>query len=230
MANLCIIPARGGSKRIPRKNIKEFLGKPMLSYPILLAKESNLFDEIMVSTDDTEIAEIATQYGATVPFKRSLETSNDFATTAEVIVEVLQKYREEGLSFENVCCLYPCTPLLEVKHVQNAFDVFLTEKNDSLVPIVSYEFPIQRALRIEQNRTRFVSSEHALTRSQDLEPNYHDTGQFYWLNVFSFLESKQIIGLNCGFIIMDEMYCQDIDVETDWRMAELKYKINHGIT
>ncbi|MBK6363348.1 MAG: pseudaminic acid cytidylyltransferase [Saprospiraceae bacterium] len=227
MHNLCLIPARGGSKRIPKKNIKDFFGKPMLAYPIETALKSGLFSEIMVSTDDNEITEIALKHGANVPFFRSAKTADDYATTADVILEVIKKYSESGIHFDNICCLYACTPLLGTQHLIIAYEKLITEKKHSLFPVVEFEFPVQRALKIIDTNVEFVYSEHALTRSQDLEHYYHDAGQFYWINVKSFLKTNKIVGDNSGCIVLNRMDCQDIDVESDWKIAELKYTLKN---
>ena len=225
MANLCIIPARGGSKRIPRKNIKDFLGKPIIAYSISAALDSGLFDEVMVSTDDDEIAEISNNYGAKVPFLRSSETSNDYATTYQVLEEVLLEYQKNGMTFDYICCIYPCAPFVNGEKLKLAFDTMLGGDFDSLFPTVGFGFPIQRALRLSNQKISFFSPEYALTRSQDLEKSYHDAGQFYWAKVSSLLEQKGLITNNTGSIVFSELEVQDIDIETDWTLAELKYKM-----
>lgn len=230
MANLCIIPARGGSKRIPRKNIKDFLGKPIIAYSILAALESGLFDEVMVSTDDEEIAEIALNHGAKVPFLRSSVTSNDYATTYQVLEEVLLEYKKIGRSFDNVCCIYPCAPFVNGEKLKLAFDTMIKGEFDSLFPIVGFGFPIQRALRLDNEKISFFYLEYALTRSQDLEKSYHDAGQFYWAKVSSLLDQKSLITNNTGSIVLSELEVQDIDNEMDWTLAELKYKMFNKIS
>src|SRR5690606_8311335 len=173
MANLCIIPARGGSKRIPRKNIKDFFGRPIISYSIRTALEASIFDEVMVSTDDDEIAHIAKMYGANVPFMRSNTNSNDFAPTIEVIREVLDKYSEQDKKFDIVCCIYPCTPLI-TPDILKASLAKLTHDYEAVIPIVRFPFPIQRAFRVEGENISYMSPEFEKTRSQDLETTYHD--------------------------------------------------------
>lgn len=223
--NLCIIPARGGSKRIPRKNIKHFFGKPILAYSIQAAKESRLFKEIIVSTDDDEIAEIAKKFGANVPFKRSKKNANDFATTADVIEEVISQYKNIGLSFDNICCIYPCAPFVTSEKLNNAFNLLNEKKIDAVFPVVPFGFPVQRALKLSGEKLSFIQPEHALSRSQDLEKAYHDAGQFYWINTNSFLSTKKIVSDNCGAIVVSEMEAQDIDNEMDWKLAELKFQL-----
>ncbi len=229
MSNLCIIPARGGSKRIPRKNIKDFLGKPIIAYSIEAALKSNLFDEIMVSTDDEEIAAIAKEYGAKVPFMRSEENADDFATTYDVIEEVLQKYGEAGKKFKNTCVLYPCAPFVTASRLNEAYKKL--EEFDTVFPVVKFGFPIQRALKKnEEDKVAFFQPEFELSRSQDLTPSYHDAGQFYWLNIHALKENKRMIAENTGAIVLSEMEVQDIDNTIDWKMAELKYKLLYDIS
>lgn len=223
--NLCIIPARGGSKRIPRKNIKDFFGKPILAYSIQAATESNLFKEIIVSTDDDEIAEMAKKFGASVPFMRSAKTSDDFATTVDVIEEVISQYKNIGLTFDTTCCIYPCAPFVNANKITNAFNLLNEKKFDSVFPVVAFGFPVQRALKLSEEKLSFIQPEYALSRSQDLEKAYHDAGQFYWINTNSFLSTKKIVSDNCGAIVVSEMEAQDIDNESDWKLAELKYQL-----
>lgn len=226
MSNLAIIPARGGSKRIPRKNIKLFLGKPIIAYSIEAAMNSGLFNEVMVSTDDAEIAEIAIQYGAKVPFMRSDKMSNDFATTFDVVVEVINSYKEKEIEFENVCCIYPCAPFVIEQKLEEAHDLFVKEHFDAVFPVMQFGFPIQRALQMDDfGKISFFYPENALTRSQDLLPSFHDAGQFYWMNVASCMEQQKIITANTGSIIITELEGQDIDNEVDWKLAELKYEL-----
>jgi pseudaminic acid cytidylyltransferase len=229
MANLCIIPARGGSKRIPRKNIKDFLGKPMISYAIDTAIQSGLFDEIMVSTEDEEIAETAMSFGASIPFLRSKNNADDFATTAQVIEEVMHVYSNSGKYFEHICCMYPCTPLVQPEYLMASYNILLEKNVDSVIPVVAYDYPIQRALKTEDGFIRFFNPEFALTRSQDLEKSFHDAGQFYWLKTKMFLEKTKILTDNSGYYEMSSFDCQDIDTENDWKMAEVKYKMKHKI-
>ncbi len=229
MNNLCIIPARGGSKRIPRKNIKDFLGKPIIAYSIEAALNSGLFDEVMVSTDDNEIAEIAIKYGAKVPFMRSNETANDVSTTYAVIEEVLQKYKSEGLEFIHACCIYPCAPFVSFVKLKEAFQKL--NHFDTVFPIVQYGFPIQRALqKDETDKISFIQPEFELSRSQDLNASYHDAGQFYWFNIDKLFQNKSLMSKNTACVVLSEMEVQDIDNEIDWQLAELKYKLNNGVS
>ncbi|MDA8932505.1 pseudaminic acid cytidylyltransferase [Flavobacteriaceae bacterium] len=225
MSNICIIPARGGSKRIPRKNIKSFLGKPIISYSIEAALNSKLFDEVMVSTDDYEIAAIAKKYGASVPFMRSDKTANDYATTFDVIYEVLQEYNLLNKKFNLSCCIYPCAPFVTKQKLAEGFEILKENNFDSVFPIIPFSFPIQRALKENERKVSFFYPEFSFSRSQDLEKSYHDAGQFYWLNTEVCMEKKKILTDNSGSIVLTELEGQDIDNEIDWKLAELKYEI-----
>lgn len=222
MKNLCIIPARGGSKRIPHKNVRLFLGKPMLAYSIETAKQSGLFEEIMVSTDDKEIAEVACRYGANVPFMRSAETASDFATTADVLREVLAKYLELGRSFDNFCCFYATAPLVQSRDVLSAFELLQQSDFTCVYPVVQFSYPIWRCLDLAEDGTMTRHwPEFENSRSQDLPKEYHDTGTFYWYKTKEWLTGK----VKIGGIKVDETTIQDIDTETDWKLAEMKYKL-----
>ncbi len=224
MTNIAIITARGGSKRIPRKNIKEFMDKPMLAYAIDAAKQAGIFEEIMVSTDDLEIAEIAQKYGAKVPFMRSEKTANDYATTYDVLKEVIDEYKKRGKIYDNICCIYPCVPFLTGEILHTAFDEFIKSGADRLTPVVKYSFPIQRAFKVNKKGfLEYREPENAAKRSQDLEPMYHDVGMFYFYK-YDKLDSQKI-----AMYEMDESSIQDIDTEDDWKMAELKYKVLHNV-
>lgn len=225
MKKIAIIPARGGSKRIPKKNIKDFIGKPIISYSISAALSSNLFDEVIVSTDDAEIAEIAIKYGASVPFFRSEKNANDYASTFDVIEEVVLKYKIKNIHFEYICCIYPCAPFVNSKKITDAFNLIKEKNFDSVFPIISFSFPIQRALKIIDDKIDFLYPQQSLVRSQDLEPSYHDAGQFYWMRTEKIMTEKKILTSNSGGILISEMEGQDIDNETDWKLAQLKYKL-----
>ena len=225
MGNICIIPARGGSKRIPKKNIKEFLGKPIIAYSIKAALDSGLFDEVMVSTDDVEIADIAKKFGAKVPFMRSAKNSDDFATTFDVIEEVIQIYKTQGKRFENICCIYSCAPFTTSEILLKAYDLLIQKKFDTVFPIIAYSFPIQRALRVNQGKVSMILKDNLNIRSQDLEKSFHDAGQFYWSNTNQLLISEKLITSNSGGIEISELDAQDIDTHKDWVLAELKYKL-----
>ena len=225
---VAIITARGGSKRIPRKNIKDFLGRPIIEYSIKAALESRIFDEVMVSTDDEEIAEIAKNAGAKVPFMRSKDTANDFATTADVIAEVLQQYKTNDVEFDYVCCIYPTAPFVTAKCLKEAMELLMNGNSDSVVPVVKFGFPPQRGVIIQDGRVSFKWPEFALARSQDLESMYHDCGQFYCLNIESFEKQKCLVMANTMPYIREEKEVQDIDTMEDWYLAEIKYRMLYG--
>lgn len=223
MNALAIITARGGSKRIPRKNIKEFMGKPMIAYAIDACKDSGIFDEIMVSTDDNEIATVAREFGANVPFMRSAKNSDDYATTNDVLTEVLEQYKKCGIEPSVVCCVYPCVPFLDGEILRLAYDKFKSSGADGLTPVVKFSFPIQRAFRIKDSFLEYREPQNASKRSQDLEPMYHDVGMFY------FYKGTKLNGKNIIPYIIDESVAQDIDTMEDWKMAEIKFKVKNEL-
>lgn len=225
MRNVAIITARGGSKRIPRKNIKLFRGKPMIAYSIETALNSGLFDMVMVSTDDKEIAEISKQFGAEVPFIRSKQTADDFTGTADVMIEVLNDLQKIGKQFDNACCIYPTAPFITKQTIEESYKLLIDKKFDSVFPVCAFSYPIQRALQINDSKTSMVWEENINKRSQDLPARYHDAGQFYWTNIQEFLKAKKLFTTNSGSIILDELQVQDIDNETDWKLAELKHSL-----
>lgn len=222
---IAIITARGGSKRIPRKNIKEFCGKPIIEYPIEAALNSNIFDEVMVSTDDSEIAQIAVNAGAKVPFYRSAETSCDFATTRDVLMEVLSEYEKLGKKYDYMVCIYPTNPFITEEILKEAIAILEKEQCEEVVPVVKFSFPPQRAYILDTSKNlKYKWEEYKNTRSQDLEPFYHDAGQFYCYNVQQYLmDNGNIEGKVCP-IILSEYEVQDIDNRDDWKMAEMKYR------
>lgn len=221
--NIAIITARGGSKRIPHKNRKEFCGKPIIEYSIEAARQAGIFDTVMVSTDDNKIAEIAKNAGAEVPFMRSAETSNDYATTADVLMEVLEKYKERGIRYENACCIYPTAPFVTGDKLRQAMDMLVKEKKDSVIPVVPFSFPPLRGMVINDGKLEYKWQEYAMKRSQDLEEIYHDCGQFYVFRVEPFEKEKKLVTDNTAGMIISELEVQDIDNETDWQLAEMKY-------
>ena len=224
MKRLAIITARGGSKRIPRKNIKPFLGKPILAYSIEAALDSGLFDEVMVSTEDEEIAEIAQKYGAKVPFYRSEKTAGDFATTNDVLLEVLEEYKKLGQEFEEACCIYPTAPFVTSSKLKKAMEEFAASDADTLIPVVAFSYPPKRSLVIREGRLVFQYPEFMDSRSQDLEAEYHDIGQFYLFRTKAFERNKKLMIGNILPFVVDEMEVQDIDNESDWKIAEIKYQ------
>lgn len=222
---LAVITARGGSKRIPRKNIKNFCGKPIIEYSIAAALKSGLFDEVMVSTDDEEIAKISMEAGASVPFMRSESTSNDYATTKDVLLEVLSEYKKIGKEFDYLVCLYPTNPFITSEKITDAINILVKEQCEEVVPVVRFSFPPQRAYIIDEEKSlKYKWEEYKNSRSQDLQLFYHDAGQFYCYNVKQYLKDN---GNICGHvypIILPEYEVQDIDNEDDWKMAEFKYR------
>lgn len=223
MKSIAIITARGGSKRIPKKNIKEFCGKPIIAYSIEAALNSGMFDEVMVSTDSEEIAEIAKRYGAKVPFMRSEFTSGDFATTKDVLLEVLDEYKKLGVEFEIMSCIYPTAPFVSAEKLNTAVSKLMDSDADWLMPVVAYGFPPQRAMVIRDGNLCYQYPEHVNSRSQDLEKIYHDCGQFYVYKADVFTGKKNGTGKLIP-LEMPEEETQDIDNMSDWVIAELKYQ------
>lgn len=229
MKTVAIITARGGSKRIPRKNIKPFLGKPIISYSIQAAIKAGCFDEVMVSTDDTEIAEIAAGYGAEIPFYRSPETSDDYATTIDVLLEVINEYRKLGKEFDYCCCIYPTAPFIDPEKLKLGLELICASGTAAAVPVVQYSFPIQRSVQIENGLIKPIQPDCLNMRSQDLNKNYHDIGQYYWFKVSEIKREIPVLGMRATAIVTKESEVQDIDTEEDWMIAEMKYKILHQI-
>lgn len=224
--NLAIITARGGSKRIPRKNIKPFCGKPILCYSIEAALSSGVFDEVMVSTDDEEIAQVAKKAGAKVPFFRSAETADDYASTDDVIMEVIKAYQQIGQYFDSFCCIYPTAPFLSSERLRSAME--LLKEADSVMPVVPFSYPPQRGLIV--NDAGFVERqfpEYATARSQDLPKIYHDCGQFYACRTDAFLAAGTTDVERLLPLVLTELEVQDIDTMEDWELAELKYRMLH---
>ena len=224
MRKIAIITARGGSKRIPRKNIKEFCGKPILAYSIEAALQSGLFDTVMVSTDDEEIAGIARRYGAEIPFYRSERTANDFATTNDVLLEVLEEYEKRGEHYDMGCCIYPTAPFVTAEKLQDAMRRLQESDADTLIPVVSFSYPPQRAMIVKEGRLVFEYPQYLDSRSQDLEPHYHDVGQFYLFRTEAFRQNRKLMLGNILPYVVSELEVQDIDNQTDWEIAEIKYR------
>jgi len=223
--NICVIPARGGSKRIPRKNIKEFNGKPIIAYSIEAALKSNCFDQVIVSTDDDEIAEVAKKYGAQVPFLRPDELSNDYAGTIPVIKHAIEWMEDNKSSVENVCCLYATAPFIRPQIISQAYQQLNNSKADYCFSVTSFVFPIQRAIKIvEKNKVSMFYPEHFDTRSQDLEKAYHDAGQFYWGKAQAFKDESPIFTEVATPYILPRYLVQDIDTPEDWIRAEAMYR------
>ena len=228
MRCLCVIPARGGSKRIPRKNIKPFLGRPIISYAIETALKSGLFDEVMVSTDDEEIASIARQYGASVPFMRSAFAASDTATDMDVLREVLTEYAKLGKNFDVFCSLYPCTPLVTVEKLQEGLKIYKESNVDLVFPVVRYSTCPLKDFVIRNGELVRLFPEYTYTRTQDMEPVYAGAGQFYYYNARTYMEKTDVERKCVGFEI-PERETQDIDNEFDWKLAEFKYKLIHDM-
>jgi N-acylneuraminate cytidylyltransferase len=228
MKNLAIIPARGGSKRIPHKNIKKFLGKPIISYSIETALKTSLFDEVMVSTDDDEIAEIAVKYGANVPFIRSKENSNDYAGLSDVVCEVLKGYMLNKESFDNVCCILATAPFLTQEILNDTYHILVKKQFDAVFPVVKYPFPIQRAMQFDGDLIKMILPQNRLKRSQDLNASFHDSGLFYWVKSKMILKENRIWNDNTSAIVINEFFAHDIDTPEDWQLAEQKYKLIYG--
>lgn len=222
---IAIITARGGSKRIPRKNIREFCGKPILAYSVQAALESGIFHTVMVSTDDEEIAEVARQYGAEVPFFRSAETAGDFATTNDVLLEVLAEYEKRGRHFDMGVCIYPTAPFVTAEKLKSAVEKLENSDADTLIPVVAFSYPPQRAMIVENGRLVFEYPEYLDSRSQDLKPHYHDVGQFYVFRTEAFQVNRKLMVGNILPMVVSELEVQDIDNQTDWEIAEMKYRL-----
>lgn len=224
MSSVCIITARGGSKRIPRKNVREFCGKPMLAYSVGAALQSGIFDDVMVSTDDEEIAKVARNCGAAVPFMRSMATSNDYATTADVLSEVLLEYEKLGTRFDTMCCLYPTAPFVRASELKEAA-AMIESGATSVIPVTSFDFPPLRGFKVgEDGSLEYAFPEYAQRRSQDLPEMVHDCGRFYFAKVSSFRKSGGFITDKTRMLRIPSKLVQDIDTPEDWEMAEQKYR------
>ena len=226
MSSLAVITARGGSKRIPRKNIRPFMGRPMVCYAIDAANGSRLFDEVMVSTDDEEIAQVARKAGALVPFMRSRAAADDHATTRDALLDVIRAYAGRGRAFDAFACIYPCVPFLTAEILREAHAAFAESGADALMPVVKFSFPVQRAQTIDADGfLSYREPENAPRRSQDLEPTFHDAGMFYFHRTSRFLsdEPERTIPF-----VLPEDCVQDIDTMDDWRLAEMKYRLLRG--
>jgi len=221
--NLCVIPARGGSKRIPRKNIMPFAGKPMIAHAIGIAQKSGLFDHILVSTDDAEIARIATEFGAEVPFIRPASLADDFTGTVPVVAHAIDACQELGWQIDQVCCIYPTVPFLQEADLVSALRMLQAGNAGYVFPITAYPSTIQRALRqLPDGQIEPIYSQYATARTQDLEPAFYDAGQFYWGLAQTWLERKIIHKHAVGLVIPDWRVV-DIDTHEDWQRAELMY-------
>lgn len=225
MANIAIIPARGGSTRVPGKNIRNFFGRPVIEYSIEAALKSGIFDEVMVSTDSEEIAEIARNVGAKVPFMRSAENSDSYATTRAVLLEVLGEYEKQGRTFDTMACIYPCAIFITPEKLRNAYQMMQDVPGaNAVTPVVAYGYPPQRAMVVKEGFLTYAYPEFINARTQDLEPIYHDCGQFYFWKVEDYVNNTT--GLwNTVPYVMPEEETQDVDNESDFRIAEMKYEL-----
>ncbi|MDX1988734.1 MAG: pseudaminic acid cytidylyltransferase [Candidatus Obscuribacter sp.] len=226
MSTIAIIPARGGSKRIPKKNIRPFNGKPIIAYSIEAALQASCFDAVVVSTDEAEIADVAVAYGASVPFLRSPENSNDHAGLAEVALEVLERYEKEIAPVEKFCLILATAPFISGERIKAGYKALSDSGMDAAVPVVRFSYPPQRGFRVDdQGRASMLHPEHYASRSQDLEPVFHDCGQFYWIKKETLLNEKRFFAANTAAIELPESEVQDIDTEEDWKIAELKFEL-----
>lgn len=226
---LCVIPARGGSKRIPGKNIRKFLGRPIIGYSIETARQSGCFDRIWVSTDDSEVAKVAIAEGAEVPFTRPSKLSDDIAGTNAVVRHAIEWARGEGMEPLEVCCIYATAPFLRPADVRNGLKYLESGEFRFVVAVTAYEYPIQRALRRSiSGMIELMYPEYALSRSQDLEPAVHDAGQMYWGFAEAFASEDVVFGRNTYGIMLPPERVQDIDTPEDWAYAEMKYRLAEG--
>ena len=226
---LAVIPARGGSKRIPRKNIKMFCGKPMIAWSIEAALQSGCFDKVIVSTDDEEIAEVARQYGASVPFMRPAELSDDYTGTIPVIRQAIEWCNANGFDPQQVCCLYATAPFISPEDLRRGLGILEQTGCQYAFSATSYAFPIQRAIRLTgTGHVEMFNAEHFNTRSQDLEESYHDAGQFYWGLASAWLQERMIFSPDSSVVLLPRHRVQDIDTPEDWIRAEWLYKAFHA--
>lgn len=225
MASIAIITARGGSKRVPRKNIRELLGKPLICYSIEAALASGCFDRVMVSTEDEEIADISRQAGAEIPFLRSEKTAGDYATTAEVLLETLLRLKESGSEYELACCLYPTAPFLTGGRIREAMQKLENSEMDTVMSVVKFSFPPQRGMLMTDGCLRMQYPEYMNARSQDLPPVYHDAGQLYCFRTAPFLATGKMIGEKVMPMLLPETQVQDIDTLEDFEIAECKLRL-----
>jgi pseudaminic acid cytidylyltransferase len=225
MVTMAVIPARGGSKRIPRKNIKLFHGKPIIAYSIETAAQSGLFDRVVVSTDDEEIAEVAQKYGAEVPFIRPKKLSDDMTGTHRVVDHALSWFQSKGIDVKYACCIYATAPLLQESYLRLGYEKLKKGGQEFLLSIAEYPFPIQRALFKNEEKIYPVNEKNYGERSQDLRQAYHDAAQFYWGTSLGFKESSHHFGQNTGMILLPRHYVCDIDTPMDWLLAEKMFEV-----
>jgi len=223
--NIAVIPARGGSKRIPRKNIKLFCGKPMIAWSIEAAKKSGIFERIICSTDDEEIASIARNYGADVPFVRPISMADDHIGIGQVIAHAVEWVQNQGLTPEYFCCIFATAPFIQATDIQSGLKLISKKHCDYVISVTSFSFPIQRASKIEADgKVGMFYSKNYNTRSQDLEKAYHDAGQFIWASPNVWKKCRPVFTSNSYPVILPRFRVQDIDTQEDWERAELMFK------
>lgn len=223
--NICIIPARGGSKRIPKKNIRDFCGRPMIARSIAAAENSGVFDRIFVTTDSEEVAAVAREQGAEIPFMRPPELSDDHASTDAVVVHALNWCRENGCMPEYACCLYATAPFARPEYLRKGLELLKSTGATSAFSVTSFPFPIFRGLKINQTGAlEMFWPEHRMTRSQDLPEAYHDAGQFYWMNVARYMQAPALYAPDAVPVILPRYLVQDIDTPEDWERAEIMFR------
>jgi len=223
---VCIIPARFGSKRIPRKNIKEFLGKPIIAYSIEVALASKCFDRVIVSTDNLEIGNVAEEFGAEVPFMRPHELSDDYVETLPVVKHAIEWLIENSVPPSDVCCVYATAPFLQPETLNFAYQQLQEAEADYCFSVTTFEYPIQRAIKItKQQRVEMFFPENLHVRSQDLVETYHDAGQFYWGRADAFMQQKPFFSIDATPFIVPSHLVQDIDTIEDWKKAEITYQV-----
>jgi pseudaminic acid cytidylyltransferase len=223
--NICVIPARGGSKRIHKKNIKDFLGRPIIAYSIETALNSKLFDKVIVSTDDEDIAKVAKEYGAEVPFIRPKKLSDDFTSTNSVVKHAINWFLEQDIEINYVCCIYATAPFVKVTYLRQGLELLSDSNQLFSLSVASFSFPVQRAIKINNEKISMFYPEYASTRSQDLDEAYHDAGQFYWGKSQAFLDEIGMFSKDSIPVVLPRYLVQDIDTLEDWKRAELMYKI-----
>ena len=224
--NIAIIPARGGSKRIPRKNIKSFCGKPIIGWTINIAQKSKLFDKIIVSTEDKQISNIAKKYKAEVPFSRPMRLADDYVGTSEVVIHAINWLQKEGHKLTDICCIYPTASLMQIKDLKASFRYLKSDKWEYIFSATTFDHPIFRSFtKNKKNQPKIIFNKKISVRSQDLEETYHDAGQFYWGSVKSWLRKKKIFGKKSKMILLPRWRVQDIDVMDDWKKAEIIFRL-----
>lgn len=230
MKKLCIIPARGGSKRIPKKNIIDFLGKPLIAYSIDYALNSGVFDEVVLSSDDEEIIEIALKYGAKAPFVRDKNLSDDYTSSTAVVQNAIKLLQDKNQFFDTVCCLYATAPLLNAKILKEAYEKFILNQSQFLFAATEFDYPIQRAFYLdEKNQVYMFDEKHYKSRSQDLKKAYHDAGAFYFGTSKAWLEEDFMFKPHSSVFVLPRTLVCDIDTLQDLEFAKILYKVNHNV-